>query len=89
MKDERPPDPLDVYVQAHLTKMRAPLKQSTMFGPAGRWVRRKTGERIIFGPNGTPIRVVQYVDGASAIEHGNDTRHVVARPAPHLVKLHQ
>jgi len=80
---------VDAYVRQHLLEMRAPLKHSTVFGPAGRWVRRKTGERVILGPNGTPIRVVQYVDGGSAVEHGNDHRHAVARPAPHIIQIKQ
>jgi hypothetical protein len=73
---------LDDYVQQHLTQMRAPLKRATVFGPKGRWVQRKTGERIMLAPDGTPIRVVQFIDGGSAVEHGNDTRHAVARPLP-------
>jgi hypothetical protein len=88
-EDDRPPDPLDVYVQAHLTQMRAPLKQATVFGKAGRWVRHRTGERVILGPNGKPIRVVQYVDGGSAVEHGSDYRHAVARPVPHIIRIKQ
>ena len=77
----------DEYIQRHLTAMQAPLKRATVFGPAGRWVQRKTGERVILGPNGTPIRVVSFIDGGSAVEHGNDTRHAIVRPVPHLVKL--
>jgi len=73
---------LDDYVQQHLTQMRAPLKRATVFGPSGRWVQRKTGERIVLAPDGTPIRVVQFIDGGSAVEHGNDTRYAVARPLP-------
>ena len=80
----------DEYVQQHLLDMQAPLKYATMFGPAGRWVRRKTGERIVLAPDGTTkIRVVSYVDGGSAVEHGNDTRHAVARPVPHIVTIQQ
>ena len=77
----------DAFIQAHLTQMQAPLKRATVFGPAGRWVQRKTGERIVLGPNGTPIRVVSYIDGGSAVEHGNDFRHAIVRPVPHIVKL--
>lgn len=77
----------DDFIQRHLTQLQAPLKQATVFGPAGRWVRRRTGERVLLGPNGTPIRVVSFVDGGSAVEHGSDTRHAIVRPVPHLVKL--
>ena len=79
----KPIPTLDDYVQQHLTQMRAPLKRATVFGPSGRWVQRKTGERIVLAPDGvTKLRVVSYVDGGSAVEHGNDTRHAVVRPAP-------
>ena len=78
---------VDEFVRRNLTQLRAPLKRSTVFGPAGRWVRRRTGERIILAPNGTPIRVVQYTDNGTAVEHGDDHRHAVVRPVPHIVKL--
>jgi hypothetical protein len=79
---------LDDYVQAHLTDMQAPLKRATVFGPSGRWVQRRTGERIVLAPDGvTKLRVVSYVDGGTAVEHGNDTRHAVVRPAPQIIKL--
>jgi len=75
---ERTPS-LDDYVQAWLTKMRAPLKRRTQFGPAGRAVIRSTGERIIYGPNGQPIRVIEHPEGGNQIEHG-DHLHAVVRP---------
>ena len=80
---------VDEFITRHLTELTAPLKRSTTFGPAGRWVQRKTGERVILGPDGTPIRIMQYVDGGSAVEHGNDTRHAVARPQPARLKLNK
>ena len=69
----KPIPTLDDYVQAHLTAMQAPLRRATVFGPAGRWVQRRTGERIMLAPDGTPVRVVSFIDGGSAVEHGNDT----------------
>ena len=80
---------VDEFVRRNLAQLRAPLKRATVFGPAGRWTRRRTGERIILGPNGTPVRVVQYIDGGTAVEHGSDHRSAVARPRPHIVKFHQ
>lgn len=71
---------VDEYVQAFLTVMRAPLKERTQFGPAGRTVIRSKGERIIYGPNGQPIRVIEDELHATQIEHG-DHQHVVVRPA--------
>ena len=73
------PPTLDDYVQAFLTHMRAPLKQRTQFGPAGRAVIRSSGERVILGPNGQPIRVVEHPDGGTQVEHGEHL-HAVIRP---------
>ena len=78
---------VDEFVRRNLTTLTAPLKRSTVFGPAGRWTRRRTGERIIYGPHGTPLRVVQYVDGGTAVEHGSDHRSAVARPEPLRARL--
>jgi len=78
---------VDQFIAANLKQLTAPLKRATVFGPAGRWQRRRTGERVILGPDGTPIRIVQYVDGGTAVEHGIEHRSVVARPQPLRVKL--
>jgi len=80
---------VDEFVARNLTQLRAPLKRSTVFGPAGRWVRRRTGERILFGPDGRPFLVRQYIDGGTAVEHGNDRRSAVVRPVPTIVKLNK
>jgi hypothetical protein len=70
---------VDEYVQAFLTAMRAPLKERTQFGPAGRAVIRSKGERVIYGPRGVPIRVVEDELHGTQIEHG-DHQHAVVRP---------
>jgi hypothetical protein len=70
---------VDDYVQAYLTQMRAPLKQRTVFGQGGKTVVRSKGERILLGPNGQPIRVVEDPEGGTQIEHG-DHLHAVIRP---------
>jgi hypothetical protein len=72
---------LDDYVQAFLTQMRAPLKQRTQFGPAGRAVIRSNGERILYGPRGEKIRVIEDTLQGTHIEHG-DHLHAVVRPKP-------
>jgi len=72
---------VDQYVQAFLTAMRAPLKERTQFSSAGRQVIRSKGERIIYGPNGHPIRVVDDELHGTHIEH-DDRVHVVVRPRP-------
>ena len=72
---------IDDYVQAFLTSMRAPLKQSTTFTPAGRTVIHRDGERILYGPRGEKIRVVEDPLHGTQIEHG-EHQHVVVRPTP-------
>jgi hypothetical protein len=71
---------LDEYVQAFLKAMRAPLKERTQFGPAGRAVIRSNGVRTIYGPNGEPIKVVEDPLHGTQIEHG-DHLHAVVRPS--------
>ena len=73
------PPTLDEYVQAFLTQMRAPLKERTVFGRSGRAVVRSSGEQVIYGPNGEPIRVIENPEGGTQIEHG-DQLHAVVRP---------
>lgn len=70
---------LEEYVQAALKAMRAPLRERTQFGPAGRAVIRSAGERVLFGPKGQPIRVVEDERHNTQVEHG-DHLHVVMRP---------
>jgi len=83
---------VDEYVQAFLTAMRAPLKQKFMSTVAGRVTLRRDGERVIYGPNGAPIRVVEKVNhadgssGGNQIEHG-DRLHAVIRPPTVQAKL--
>ena len=72
---------IDDYVQAFLTQMRAPLKQSTTFTPAGRTVIHRDGERILYGPRGEKIRVVEDPLHGTHVEHG-DHLHAVVRPKP-------
>jgi hypothetical protein len=70
---------LDEYVNAYLMTMRAPLKEKTVIGPAGRCVIRSQGERILFGPKGEKIRVIEDPSHNTQIEVG-DQLHGVARP---------
>lgn len=70
---------LDEYVQAFLTSMRAPLRERTQFGPAGKAVIRSSGERVLYGPRGEKIRVVEDTAHGTQIEHG-DHLHAVVRP---------
>ena len=67
------------YVQDYLTKMRAPLREKTVFTPAGRTVLHSDGELIIYSPRGEPILVVEKPEGGTQVEHG-DHLHAHVRP---------
>jgi hypothetical protein len=70
---------LDDYVAAHLAAMRAPLRERTVSTVAGCSVVRSAGERVLLGPRGERIRVIEDVDGGTQVEHG-DHLHAVVRP---------
>lgn len=67
------------YVAAFLTQMRAETRKTTVFGPAGRAVVQRPGERVLLAPDGTPIRVVELPEGGNQVEHG-DHLHAHVRP---------
>lgn len=72
---------IDEYVRAFLTSMRAPLKEQTVSTSAGTTRIRKPGERILYGPKGQPIRVIELPEGGNIVEHGDQQHaHVRARP---------
>jgi hypothetical protein len=78
---------LDQYVDAYrLMAMRAPLKQRTTFTPAGKTVVHESGERILYGPKGEKIRVIEHPGGATQIEHG-DHLHGIVRPKTYRVRM--
>lgn len=63
-----------------LRTLRARRREATTFTPAGRTVIHKQGERIIYAPNGDPIRVLEMEDGnGNQVEHG-DHLHAHIRP---------
>lgn len=70
----------DEFVQTFLKAFRAPPKERTMFTSSGRSVQRSRGERIIYGPNGEPIRVLEDPNRATQIEQKDDKLHAVIRP---------
>lgn len=68
------------YIDRTLTRQRAEIKRTTMFGPAGKAELRSNGERVIYGPNGAALaRVVEDPDGGTQVEE-NDRLHAVVRP---------
>lgn len=79
------------YVASFLRQMRAPLRERTTFTPAGRTVIHSNGERVLYAPDGTPIRVVEIPgpngSGGNQIEHG-DHLHAHVRPETITRSLH-
>lgn len=68
------------YIDHTLTRQRAEVKRTTMFGPAGKAVLQSNGERVIYGPNGAALaRVVEDPQGGTQVEE-NDRLHAVVRP---------
>ena len=67
------------YVERYLMAMRAPLTKKTMFTSAGRSTQLSNGERILLGPNGQKIRVIEDPMHGTQIEHGEHL-HAVIRP---------
>lgn len=77
---------LDEYVKAYHKAMRAPLKQRTVFTSAGRTVVHSAGEKILYGPKGEKIRVIEDESYNTQIEHG-DNLSGVARPGAIRIKM--
>lgn len=77
---------LDEYVHAYHKIMRAPLRERTVFGPAGRAVVHSAGEKILYGPNGEKIRVIEDENHNTQIEHG-DHLSGVARPRANRMRM--
>jgi hypothetical protein len=78
----------DQWVQMHLNQMRAERRQRrtiiTGTGAANRArLVEDRGERIIYGPTGQPVRVIEYV-GGNQIEQWDDKLHAIVRPHVHL-----
>lgn len=82
----------DDWVQMHLKQMRAERKQrrTVIFGTGAQNRARLTddrGERILYGPTGQPVRVIEHV-GGNQVEQWDDKLHAVVRPDVYL-KLSQ
>lgn len=60
-------------------ELRAPLKETIISTLAGTMRVRSDGERVIYGPRGEKIRVVEFTEGGNQIEHGEHL-HAVVRP---------
>lgn len=76
---------VDDYVNAYLLHMRAKPRERFVSTVAGTATVRSDGERVIYGPNGEPIRVLERAperDGSTGNQIETDGRlHAVVRPA--------
>ena len=74
------------FIQAALKSLRAPLKEKYVSTQAGHTRHKTSGERILYAPNGEPLRVIEDPYGGTQIEHGNSL-HAVVRPKTATLKL--
>lgn len=72
---------VDEYVAAFLQMMEAPTKQKTVFAGGLKQRVRSAGEKTIFAPDGTPLKIVSDPSGVTHVEHG-DHQHAHVRPRP-------
>ena len=75
----------DQWVQLYLKRMRAERKQrrTLIFGSGAANRAHLTddvGERVLYGPTGVPVRVLEY-EGGNQIEQADDRLHAIVRPA--------
>jgi hypothetical protein len=75
------PDTTDAFVQRHLTELRnRELRHRFISTVAGRVRLRLDTERMLRGPDGQAIRVIEDIKHGTHIEHG-DHLHAVVRPS--------
>lgn len=75
----------DEWVQTHLKQMRAERRQrrTVIYGTGAKnrgAITDDKGERILLGPTGRPVRVIEY-EGGNQVEQWDDRLHAVIRPA--------
>jgi hypothetical protein len=69
------------YIDKTVMQQRAPLREHTMFGPAGKTVIHKQGERIIYGANGALLaRVLEDADSHNTHIEEDERLHAIVRP---------
>ena len=70
---------IDDFVAQHLAELRAPLSMRTTFGYGGRSIGADEGERMILGPDGHPIRILENPWGGTQVTT-DESQHVMVRP---------
>ena len=80
---------ITAYVEKHIREYEAELRATTMFGPAGRAVIHSQGERVVLGPRGERLRVVQLPGNATQVEHEDEAgdTHIHANVRPSAVNM--
>jgi len=78
----------DEWVQTHLKQMRAERRQrqTVIYGTGAKnrgAITDDKGERIVYGPTGKPVRVIEW-QGGNQVEQWDDRLHAVIRPAVHF-----
>lgn len=74
-------------VNAAVEAMRAPRGRK-MISAGGRNMQVRTpGERVLYLPNGTKVKVTTDDSGKATQVEENDSLHGIARPDPYYVKL--
>jgi hypothetical protein len=77
------------FIDATVTAHRAPLRERTVFGPAGRAVLRSAGERVLYGRNGEVIgRVIEDEMHNTQIEEDERLSAVIRLPQ-FVAKVHR
>lgn len=77
---------LDQYVEAFLTAMRAVPTEKIVSTSAGTMRVHGNGERVLYGPNGAAIRVIEDPERNTQVET-DDRLHAVIRPPTIRVHL--
>ncbi len=82
----------DKWIERHLLDMRAqPRQKRTVIGPAGTFRPLEDGERVILGPGGAKIRVVERIGDKGSVSGNqietNEQLHAVVRPASLALRL--
>lgn len=79
---------IDEFISAYLMGLRAPKKERFVSTSGGTARIKVKGERVIFGPRGEKIRILEDENDNTQVEVG-DQLHAVVRPLPVRIKVSQ
>ena len=78
---------LEKWVQKNIQEMRTPMKEKTMFGPAGRQVLHSDGEATLLDPWGRKIRVIERHGGNTMETEDDGDTHISVNVRPAKISL--